>query len=206
MSALLVTPAEMQEFAKRAGVDLASCYLALATIERWGLTLDSARAAKLARGEANRSVRNEWSLGIRLEAAENLAAASSSSLDSAGADLRDRCRSALRDERLAPGQIENGDNDHSAALLSLKNQLKPRDRKVLEWLVQGLTVAEIAEKKGQTPAAIYACLARIKPLLADASARKEWEKTHNSLLIGTGDAPVILEKNQQLGWDLGVAA
>ncbi|MEB8535245.1 hypothetical protein [Acidithiobacillus ferriphilus] len=51
---------EMQAFSQRVKVDLADCYLALPRIWKWGLTLDHPRAAKLARAEANRSIRAEW--------------------------------------------------------------------------------------------------------------------------------------------------
>lgn len=54
---------EMQAFSQRTKVDLADCYLALPRIQKWGLSLDHPRAGKLARAEANRSIRSEWAGG-----------------------------------------------------------------------------------------------------------------------------------------------
>ena len=55
--------AEIQLFSNKIKIDLADCYLALPRIQKWGLSLDHPRAGKLARAEANRSIRSEWAGG-----------------------------------------------------------------------------------------------------------------------------------------------
>ncbi|MBW9248892.1 MAG: hypothetical protein GJU72_07450 [Acidithiobacillus ferriphilus] len=55
------SPAEIEAFSKKIKVDLASCWLAIPRIQKWGLSLDHPRAGKLARGEMNRGIRAEWS-------------------------------------------------------------------------------------------------------------------------------------------------
>ena len=88
-------------------------------------------------------------------------------------------------------------------LLSLTREIKPRDKKVLELrFEQGLSVAQIAEYVGKTESAIYECFDRNKSRLRAALERQEWCDEHND--NGTGDAPVVLGKTGQLGWDLGV--
>ena len=57
------TDQEIAAFSARIKVDLADCYLALPRIQKWGLLLDHPRAGKLARAEANRSIRSEWAGG-----------------------------------------------------------------------------------------------------------------------------------------------
>ena len=205
---LVVSPlfAEMEVFAKRVKVDLAAAYLALERIQKWGLSLDHPRAEKLARAERNRFLRGQWSLGVSLDRAEALAGSS----DHAGADLenhREQCRSATADFRYAPqgwgddaGEITR---ERIEMLLKLKHALKPRDRETIELRFEkGLSIKEIAVEKGQSDKAIYAAFARMCKILPGALERKLWTDEHCSA-EGSGDAPVILEKNQQLGWDLG---
>ena len=205
---LVVSPlfAEMEAFAKRVKVDLAAAYLALERIQKWGLSLDHPRAAKLARAEKNRFMRGQWSLGVSLDRAEAVAGSS----DHAGADLenhREQCRQAVADSRYAPqgwsddaGEITR---ERIEMLLKLKHALKPRDRETIALrFEEGLSIKEIAARKGQSDKAIYAAFARMREILPDALERKLWTDEHCSA-EGPGDAPVILEKNQQLGWDLG---
>ena len=213
---------EMQAFARRAStdkthVDLADAYLALPRIRKWGLELDDPRAEKLARAEVNRGKRNEWSGGIGLEQAEDLATMTHSvSLSRDSADLADRCADKVRDETYAPGQTDDGDADEIREkqiqeLLKYKAALKPRDREVLEMLFEDdLTIKEVAARTGKGVKAIYEALKRMRTqgLLADEKARREWAEEHNGLRLATGDdapVPVVLLKNQQLAWDLGVA-
>ena len=200
---------EMQEFAQRARADLASAYLALPKIKKHGLDLDHPRAAKFARGEMNRSTRSEWSLGIGLDQAETLAAAPSG--DSQVADLIEKCRAGLADETFAPGQIDELGEDERRIqrMLELKNQLKPRDREILELrFEQGLSIKEIAERVEKTDGAIYAAFHKLKPELRGIKERQDWVDEHcglDKLAGGVDAAPVILRANQQLGWDLGGA-
>lgn len=213
---------EMQAFAMRAStkrthVELADAYLALPRIRKWGLELDDPRAAKLARAEVNRGKRNEWSGGIGLEQAEDLATMTSSvSLSRESADLADRCAGRLRDETYAPGQIDEGDPDEIRErqiqeLFKLKAALKPRDRLVLEMLFEDdLTIKEIAERTGKGVKAIYEAIKRMRTqnLLSEEKARRDWVDEHCSiekLAGGVESAPVVLLKNQQLGWDWGGA-
>ncbi len=58
-----LSPAEIEAFSKKIKVDLASCWLSIPKIEKWGLSLDHPRAGKLARGEMNRGIRAEWAGG-----------------------------------------------------------------------------------------------------------------------------------------------
>lgn len=214
---------EMQEFARRAStkrttVDLADAWLALPRIRKWGLDLDDPRAAKLARAEVNRGKRSEWSGGIGLEQAEDLAAMTHSvSLSRDSADLADRCADKVRDETYAPGQIDEGDPDairerQIQKLLKYKGAVKLRDREILELLFEDdLTIKEVAARTGKGVGAIYEALKRMRTqgLLADEKARREWADEHCALEKFGGDAaplPVILLKNQQLAWDLGVLA
>ena len=212
---------KMQEFARRASthkthVDLADAWLALPRIKKWGLELDDPRAAKLARAEVNRGKRSEWSGGIGLEQAEELAAvAGSGRLGAEGDDLADQCRGAVQDEKYAPGQLDEGDPDEIRekqiqALLKYKAALKPRDREILELLFEDdLTIKEVAARTGKGAGAIYEALKRMRKqgLLADEKARREWADEHNGLRLGKGDdapVPVVLLKTGQMGWDLGV--
>ena len=212
---------EMQEFARRAStkrtaVDLADAWLALPRIRKWGLELDDPRSAKLARAEVNRGKRSEWSGGIGLEQAEDLAAMTHSvSLSRDSADLADRCAGGMRDEKYAPGQVDDGDPDavrekQIQELLKYKAALKPRDREILELLFEDdLTVKEIAGKLGKGVGAIYEALKRMRKqgLLADEKARREWADEHNNMRLALGDdapVPVVLLKTGQMGWDLGV--
>jgi DNA-directed RNA polymerase specialized sigma24 family protein len=223
---------EMQAFAKRAGCDVASAYLALPKIAEHKLTIDHPRAAKLARGQANRSARAEWSCALTMPESDGRAGTvdadtplcaerGAMQVDESQIAPRFRDREKKEDKRwpmalvhsdarlttYAPGQIDE-ESEIEARIkraLHLKYQVEPRDREVLELRFErGLKIAEIAEKTGKTRAAIYKSLDRMKPLLYDARERSDWEDEHNGLRIGTGDAPVVLHKNQQLGWDLGV--
>lgn len=223
---------QMHEFAKRAGCDIASAYLALPKINEHKLTLAHPRAAKLARGQANRSERAEWGCGLTMPESDGRASvldADTALFAERGAMRVDESQLAERfrakpekeskkwemalinaDARLttyAPGQLdEESERERQVTrMLKLKAAVKPRDSDVLELrFEQGLAIAEIAEILGKTPAAIYKALDRIKPLLYDARERADWETEHNGLRMGTGDAPVVLNKTGQLGWDLGV--
>lgn len=198
---------EMQDFARRAGADLTSCYLALPKIQEHGLDLDHPRSEKLARGECNRSARNEWNQGIWIEDAERMAAADGPA-DAAGVDLRERCR-ALWDTTFAPGQVvDNTEEVQILELLKLKHALKERDRLVLDLrFEQGLNIGEVAEKLEKTPQAIYAAFARMRGILPAAWRRRNWVNENCSLKKlrsgGIESARVVVEKNRQLGWDLG---
>lgn len=200
---------EMEAFSRRIKVELVFCWLALPKIQRFQLDLDHPRAAKLARGEANRSARNEWSQGISLDDAE-LIAGSSGSSDAGVLDMREQCRAALSDTTFAPGQIEeNGYEAQIIALLKLKHAVKPRDREILEMRFEkSLSISEIAEKKGQSPQAVYAAFKRMREVLPDAKKRQEWVDEHCAIetLAGVESAPVVLDKTGQMGWDLAVQA
>ena len=226
----------MQEFAKRAGADLASSYLALPKIKKWGLGLDHPRAAMLARAEANRSIRAEWACGLTMPEIDGPAgvvdadtptvAAERGAMQVDESQLAPRFQSqpekkskkwpmalisfAEKFTELSPGQIdeESEREQQVKRLLQLKNQLKPRDREVLELsFEQGLSIQEIAEKVEKTGGAIYATFHKLKPEIKEIKERQDWVDQHCSLdkLAGGVDAaPVILQANQQLGWDLEV--
>lgn len=196
---------EMEVFAKRCKVDLAAAYLALERIQKWGLDLDHPRSEKLARAERNRFMRGQWSIGVSLDRAEAVAGSSGH----AGDDLenhREQCRDAIADFRYAPA---GWDDDAGAItrerieqLLALKHSLKRRDRETIELRFEkGLSIPEIAAEKGQCDKTIYAAFVRMRDILPAAMERKLWVDEHCKG-VGTGDAPVILEKNQQLGWDM----
>ena len=167
---------EMQAFATRAGCDLTSAYLALPKINEFKLPLDHPRAAKLARSEANGSMRAEWSQGICLEKAENVGSPAGfpglNFHEIGGVEnLREVCRTATSDFSLAPGQIdeESEQEQRIARMMQLKHQVKPGDREVLESrFEQGLSIKEIAVKKEQTDKAIYASFARMQKLMRAA--------------------------------------
>ena len=202
----------LQEFSQRVHVDLASCFLALPKIKAWGLSLDHPRAAKIARGEANRSKRAEWSPGsMSFDAAETMAASAGGTGDAVMDDLVGRCRSALSDTTYAPGQILDDDQDALIAkMMRLKAALKPRDRERLEMRFEhGLSIQEIAVALGVADKTIYAAIERMKSILRGALERSDWEEAHNLLLRLAADeddaAPVVLSKNGQLGWDLDAA-
>jgi DNA-binding CsgD family transcriptional regulator len=72
---------EMEAFSRRIEVDLADCYLALPRIWNHGLTLDHPRAAKLARGEANRSLRADRAAGVITPPSDGRQASSDSDSD-----------------------------------------------------------------------------------------------------------------------------
>lgn len=197
---------EMQAFSERVGVNITDCWLALERIQKWGLTLDHPRAAVLARAEANRAYRETHALGMSFESAEILSA-SSAGLDAEMSDLVEKCRDALSDERLAPGQLEgSADDQRIDHLLGLKYQVKPRDREILELrFEQGLNIKEIAARVGKTRGAVYEAFKRMRPLMRDAKNRLDWADVHcNFQCIATKDAPaaVVLDKTGQLGWDL----
>lgn len=199
---------EMQAFSERVGVNVTDCWLALQRIQKWGLTLDHPRAAVLARGEANRAYRETHALGMSFESAEMLAA-SSAHLDADLSDLVEKCRDALSDERLAPGQPEgSADDQRIDHLLSLKYQAKPRDREILELrFEQGLNIKEIAARVGKTRGAVYEAFKRMRSLMRDAKIRQDWSDAHcNFQCLATKDTPaaVVLDKTGQLGWDLEV--
>ena len=227
---------QMQELAKRARADVASCYLALPKIKKWGLGLDHPRAAKLARGEMNRSTRAEWACGLIMPEADGPAgivdADTTQTVAERGAMRVDESQLAPRFQakpekeskkwpmplinfaekftELAPGQID-GESEREQQvkrLLQLKNQLKPRDREVLELSFEhGLSIQEIAEKVEKTDGAIYATFHKLKPELRGVKERQDWVDEHcglDKLAGGVDSAPVILQENQQLGWDLGV--
>lgn len=222
----------MQNFAARAKCDLASAYLALPKIHEHKLSIEHPRAAKLARGQANRSARAEWSCALTMPESDarrrSLDAVTAlcpergaMAVDESQLAQRFRAREKKEDKRwpmalintdadltkFAPGQIdeESAREQQITRMLKLKAAVKPRDREVLELrFEQGLEIAEIAEKTGKTRAAIYKSIDRIKPLLHDARERNDWETEHNGMRLGTGDAPVVLNKTGQLGWDLGV--
>lgn len=89
-------------------------------------------------------------------------------------------------------------------VMRLKAAVKPRDREILELRFEkGMKIREIAEHLARSRADIYAAIKRMRPLLRDARERAEWELEHSILEKGTGDAPVVLDKTGQLGWDLG---
>jgi len=198
----------LQEFSQRVHVDLASCFLALPKIKEWGLSLDHPRAAKIARGEANRSKRAEWSPGgLSFDVAETIAASAGGTGDAKMDDLIDRCRSAAADETYAPGQILDDDQDAMIAkMMRLKAALKPRDRERLEMRFEkGMSIQEIAVALGVADKTIYAAIARMKGILRAALERSDWADAHNLLRLASGDdapAPVVLDKTGQLGWDL----
>lgn len=204
----LISPhaAEMEVFAKRVKVDLAAAYLALERIQKWGLSLDHPRAEKLARAEKNRFMRGQWSLGVSLDRAEAVAGSTGHGDD----DLenhREQCREAIADFRYAPAGWDDDageiTRERIEMLLKLKHALKPRDRETIELRFEkGLSIQEIAVEKGQSDKTIYAAFARMRDVLPGALERKIWVDEHCKG-EGTGDAPVILEKNHQLGWDLG---
>ena len=224
----------MQELAKRARADLASCYLALPKIKKWGLTLDHPRAAKLARGEMNRSTRSEWACGLIMPEADRPAGvvdAETSLLGERAAMRVDEHQLAPRFQakpkepkkwptplinlaekftEFAPGQVdeESEREQQVKRLLQLKNQLKHRDREVLELsFEQGLSIQEIAEKVEKTGGAIYATFHKLKHEIKGIKERQDWVDAHCSLdkfSGGVDSAPVILQANQQLGWDLEV--
>ncbi len=226
---------QMQEFAKLAKSDLASAYLALSKIKKWGLTLDHPRAAMLARGEMNRSTRSEWACGLTMPKIDGPAGI----VDAETPLLGERAAMTVDEHQLAPrfqakpekeskkwpmplinfaekftefspGQLD-GESEREQQvkrLLQLKNQLKPRDREVLELSFEhGLSIQEIAEKVEKTDGAIYATFHKLKPELRGVKERQDWVDEHCSLdkfSGGVGSAPVILQENQQLGWDLEV--
>ncbi|MBE7567815.1 sigma factor-like helix-turn-helix DNA-binding protein [Acidithiobacillus sp. HP-11] len=197
---------EMQAFSERVGVNITDCWLALQRIQKWGLTLDHPRAAVLARGEANRAFRETHALGMSLESAEMLSA-SAGGLDDEMANLAEKCRDALSDEKLAPGQEEGSEDDRRIdEALELKHSVKPRDKNILELRFdKGLSIAEIAAHVGKTRSAIYAAFDRMCPVMHAAKERKEWADKHCNLDNLTGKdapAPVVLEKDGQLGWNL----
>ena len=231
------TPSQqsMQEFAKLAKSDLASAYLALPKIKKWGLTLDHPRAAKLARGEMNRFTRSEWGSGVKMPEIDGPRRA----VDADTQPTQERGAMQVNEGQLAPrfqakpekeskkwpmplinfsekftefspGQIdeESEREQQVKRLLQLKNQLKPRDKEVLELsFEQGLSVQEIAEKVEKTGGAIYATFHKLKPEIKEIKERQDWVDKHCSLdklAWGVESAPVILQANQQLGWDLGV--
>lgn len=227
---------EIAAFSAKVKVDLADCYLALPRILKWGLNLDHPRAGKLARAEANRSIRAEWACGLIMPEADGPAgivdADTTQTVAERGAMRVDESQLAPRFQakpekeskkwpmplinfaekftELAPGQV-NGESEREQQvkrLLRLKNQLKPRDREVLELsFEQGLSIQEIAEKVEKTGGAIYATFHKLKPEIKEIKERQDWVDQHCSLdkLAGGVDAaPVILQANQQLGWDLEV--
>ncbi|MHB1644587.1 MAG: sigma factor-like helix-turn-helix DNA-binding protein [Acidithiobacillus sp.] len=230
---MLVDPkvAEIEAFAHRARCDIASAWLALPKIKKYGLSLDHPRAAKLARGEANRSTRAEWGSGLTMPERDGRAgvidsdtpiSAEKGAMQVDEAQIAPRFREAKEKEgkrwpmplinadaaftTYAPGQIDEGSEKdwQITRTLQLKAAVKPRDQAVLELrFEQGLSIAEIAESLNKTPAAIYKSIDRIKPLMRDARERNDWENEHNGMRLGTGDAPVVLGKTGQLGWDLG---
>ena len=226
---------QMQEFAKLAKSDLASAYLALSKIKKWGLTLDHPRAAMLARGEMNRSTRSEWACGLtmpKIDGPAGVVDAETPLLGERGAMRVDEGQLAPRFQakpekepkkwpmalinlnekftEFSPGQIdeESEREQQVKRLLQLKNQLKSRDREVLELrFEQGLSIQEIAEKVEKTDGAIYATFHKLKSELKEIKERQDWVDAHCSLdklAGGVESAPVILQANQQLGWDLGV--
>lgn len=95
------------------------------------------------------------------------------------------------------------------AALGMRAALKPRDREVLDLYVgQGMTAKQVADCIGKTDKAVYASIARMKTPMREERERKEWVDEHCSiekLACGVASAPVILQKDQQLGWDLGGA-
>ena len=223
---------EMQEFATLARVDIASAYLALPKIRKHGLDLDHPRAAKLARGEMNRSARAEWACGVTMPQRDGRAAvvdadtpatAERGAMQVDESQLAPRFRAKPEKESkkwpmalinananlttFAPGQVdEDSENEQRiVAMLELKHQIKPRDKEVLELrFEQGLNIQQVADAVGKTRSAIYATIDKLKTELRDARERKDWGDEHNALRLGTGDAPVVLNKTGQLGWDLGV--
>lgn len=198
----------LQEFSQRVHVDLASCWLALPKIKEWGLSLDHPRAAKIARGEANRSKRAEWSPGsLSFDNAETMAASAGGTGDAKMDDLIDRCRSAAADETCAPGQILDADDQDAliSRMMRLKAALKPRDRERLEMRFEkGMSIQEIAVALGVADKTIYKSIERMKDILRAALERSDWEDAHNGLRLAGAGAPaaVVLDKTGQLGWDL----
>ena len=227
---------QMQEFARRAKSDLASAYLALPKIKKWGLDLDHPRAGMLARGEMNRSTRSEWTCLVTMPEfdccragavdAETPLTPERGAMRVNEGQLAPRFQAKPKEPKkwpmplinlaekfteFAPGQVdeESEREQQVKRLLKLKNQLKPRDRKVLELsFEQGLSIQEIAEKVEKTNKAIYATFHKLKPEIKEIKERQDWVDQHCSLdklAAGFDAAPVILLANQQLGWDLGGA-
>ena len=223
---------EMQAFAERAKADIASCYLALPKIKKWGLTIHHPRAAMLARGEDNRSLRAEWASAVSMPARDEIASvldaeASAVERDAMQVDEtqiapRFRQKAADKEDKkkwvmnlinhddlyytFAPGQVDEADEREQqiTRMFELQNAVKPRDREVLELRFnQGLSINEIAIKLGKSRQCIYQRFDRMKPLLRNARERADWNDAHNALANGTGDAPVVLQKDGQLEWDLG---
>lgn len=242
--------AEIQAFAARASADIASCWLALPRIQKWGLTLDHPRAAKLARGEANRSVRAQWAESVTMPPRDGRAATvdSDTAVGGAAAVRLDESLMAERfreqpakakkwamglihiDESAPATPLDKLIEDEEAAArvaagrpadpdeardlereaqkkqaIALRAAVKPRDRVVLDlYVAQGLKIKQVAETVGKTDKAIYAAVVRMRAPLRAARERMDWVREHCTI-AGTGDAPVILEKPQQLGWDFGGA-
>jgi hypothetical protein len=80
---------EMEAFSRRAKIPLVECYLALARIKKWGLSLDHPRAAKIARAEANRSSFAERPRGVITPPRDGAAAVADSDAETDGAQRLD---------------------------------------------------------------------------------------------------------------------
>ena len=244
---------EMQAFSQRVKVNLADCWLALPRIQKWGLTLDHPRAAKLARAEANRSIRSEWAGGgvtmPPLDGRRQAVMDSDSDTDRLGtsgtwmpvreSQLAERFHDKpekdkkwamaaihrpepagplgkLVEKEEADERVANGlPADAQEALdlemeaqkqqaLTLRGALKPRDRPVLDLYVgQGLSIKQTAEILGKKPKTLYETVKRMGKPMYEERLRREWVAEHCTA-SGTGDAPVVLDKSGQLGWDLEV--
>ncbi len=229
------SPAEIEAFSKKIKVDLASCWLSIPRIKKWGLSLDHPRAGKLARGEMNRSIRSEWACGLIMPEIDGQAGV----VDAETPFTQERAAMRVDEGQLAPrfqakpekdkkwpmplinfaekftefapGQVdeESEREQQIKRLLQFKNRLKPRDREVLELSFEhGLSIKEIAEKVEKTGGAIYATFSKLKNEIKGIKERQDWVDEHCSLdklAGGVESAPVILQANQQLGWDLGGA-
>ena len=245
---------EMEAFSRRIKVDLADCWLALPRIWQHGLTIDHPRAAKLARGEANRSARADRAAGVITPPRDGRQAAADSDTDGDtdtgigdtfmrvdDSQLADRFREKKHADKKwsmtlinpaapetpieklaakedAAARVSKGlpadpqealfveREDQKKKALALRAALKPRDREVLDlYIGQGLTFKQVAEIIGKTDKAVYASVKRMRTPLRDARERKEWVDEHCSLeklATGVESAPIVLQKDQQLGWDL----
>ena len=193
---------EIQAIADAAGCDFVEAWLANARAKNSGHDKVMARA----RAEKNRRIRQSMPSGMALPPADGLNAF----------DPRDAV-DCLDEEKNRGGRQKKWDlsgtedpEEHERQIqellaLAKDHGVKPRDRLLLKLRFEdGQNFGEIAAAIGKTPQAVYAGIERLKKTLQEVKSRRDWER--KNLVRGTGDAPVFLGKNQQLGWDLGGAA